>query len=82
MLTSSSDYGDSLSLVGYGDQGIGFVFRPASVAPTFDSIAHMEYEKELDLSVGGDVSLAGGYRYLKAVPPECYLRKRLLVSTV
>jgi hypothetical protein len=30
------------------------VFHPASVASTFDSIAHMEYEKELDLSVGGD----------------------------
>jgi hypothetical protein len=51
---SFNDHGNLLRPVDYRDQGIRFVFRPACVAPTLDSVAHMEYEKKLDLSVGRD----------------------------
>ncbi|KAE9966891.1 hypothetical protein EG328_008539 [Venturia inaequalis] len=46
------DHGNLLRPVDYRDEGIRFAFQPTSSGTT--SIAHMEYEKELDLSVGGD----------------------------
>lgn len=52
MLISSSDHGNLLRPVDYRDEGIRFAFQPTSSGTT--SIAHMEYEKELELSVGGD----------------------------
>lgn len=54
MLTSSSDHGNLLRPVDYRDEGIRFAFQPTSSGPVLNSIAHMEYEKGLDLSVGGD----------------------------
>lgn len=54
MLTQSSDHGNLLRTVDYRDDGIRFAFQPTSTGPTLDSIAYMEYEKELDLGVGGD----------------------------
>lgn len=54
MLRSFSDHGDLLQPVDYRDEGIKFAFQPTSPGPTLGSIAHMEYEKELDLGVGGD----------------------------
>ncbi|TID24066.1 putative oxoglutarate iron-dependent oxygenase protein [Venturia nashicola] len=46
------DHGNLLRPVDHRDEGIRFAFQPTSSGER--STAHMEYEKELVLSVGGD----------------------------
>ncbi|QDS73992.1 hypothetical protein FKW77_008625 [Venturia effusa] len=48
------DHGNLLKPVDYRDEGIKFAFQPTSSGPAMHSTAHMEYEKKLDLGVGGD----------------------------